>query len=95
MEKWLEEYMKSASRLVTECVTLENITGSFASQALLPDSITESVLDHDFTLLAMKRYGEGAKDFWTNTLAVIKKLVPLFIEPVKAFLHNDVRSFKV
>jgi hypothetical protein len=95
LERWLDEYVKSASRLVTEYSSLEKVTSSYAAHALLPTSISETILDHDYTFLTMKKYGEGVKEFWTNTLAVMKKLIPTTIEPIAAFLHQDLRSFKV
>ncbi len=95
IEKWVEEYMKSTNRLVAESATLENVIISFTSHALLPNSITEAVLDHDYSVLAMRKYGEGAKDFWMSTLAVIKRLTAVVVEPIRAFLQNDLRAFKV
>jgi hypothetical protein len=95
IEKWLEEYLKSTNRFVTESATLENIVGSFTSHALLPNTITEAVLDHDYSVLAMRKYMEGAKDFWMSALAVIRRLTALVAEPIRSFLQNDLRAFKV
>lgn len=94
-EKWLEEYLKVTSRLVTESATLESVVGNFISHAVLPNSITEAVLDHDYSVLAIRKYGEGAKDFWMNTIALIKRLSTLVVEPIRSFLQNDLRAFKV
>jgi BAR domain of APPL family len=95
IEKWLEEYLKATNRLIAESTTLENIISSFMSHALLPNTITEAVLDHDYSVLAMKKYGEGARDFWIGTVALIKKLTALVVEPIRSFLQNDLRTFKV
>ena len=95
IEKWVEEYLKSTNRLVAESATLESVIGSFVSHAVIPHSITEAVLDHDYSVLAMRRYGEGAKEYWMSTLAVIKRLTALVVEPIRSFLQNDLRSFKV
>ena len=95
IEKWAEEYLKSTNRLISESATLENVINSFIAHALLPSSITEAVLDHDYSVLAMRKYGEGAKDFWMSTLAVVKRLTALVIEPTRLFLQNDLRAFKV
>lgn len=95
IEKWLEEYLKSTHRLLTESATLENVIGSFISHAILPNSITEAVLDHDYTVLAVRNYAEGARDFWMSTLAIIKRLTALVVEPIRSFLQNDLRAFKV
>ncbi len=95
IEKWLEEYLKSTNRFVTESATLENIVGNFTSHALLPNTITEAVLDHDYSVLAMRKYMEGAKDFWMSALAVIRRMTALVAEPIRTFLQNDLRAFKV
>ena len=94
LERWLEEYMKSTNRLIAESTTLENVLSYFTSHATLPQQISESMLDHDYSLLAMKRYSEGAKDFWMSMVSVVKRLTALVIEPLRAFLHNEIRSFK-
>lgn len=95
IEKWLDDYLKATSRLVAESATLESVIGSFISHALLPNSITEAILDHDYSVLAMKKYGEGAKHFWMSTLDVIKRLTALVVEPIRSFLQHDLRNFKV
>lgn len=95
LEKWAEEYLKSASKLISESATLENVINSFIAHALLPNSITEAVLDHDYSVLAVRKYGDGAKDFWMSTLAVVKRLTALVVEPIRSFLQNDLRAFKV
>lgn len=95
IERWADDYLKSTSRLLAETATLENVIGSFISHALLPSSITEAALDHDYSVLAMRKYGEGAKDFWMSTLGVIKRLTAVVAEPIRSFLQNDLRAFKV
>ena len=94
IEKWLEDYMKSTSRLIAESSTLENVLNHFTSHAMLPNNISETLVDHDYTLLAMRRYTEGAKDFWMSMLAAVKKLNVLIVEPVRLFLVNDLRACK-
>jgi VAD1 Analog of StAR-related lipid transfer domain/BAR domain of APPL family/PH domain len=94
VEKWLEEYLKATNRLIAESITLENVLTFFTSHAVLPNTITEAVLDQDYSILAMKRYSEGAKDFWMSTLAVMKRLTPLVVEPIRGFLQNDLKTFK-
>ena len=42
----------------------------------------------------MKRYGEGAKEFWTATISGFKKMDANMVEPIKNFLHTDLRSFR-
>lgn len=94
LERWLEEYMRVTNRLVAESSTLEGILNSFTSHALVPTTISEAMLDHDYDVLAMKRYSEGAKDYWMSMVSVVKRLSPLVVEPIRQFLQHDLRAFK-
>jgi VAD1 Analog of StAR-related lipid transfer domain/BAR domain of APPL family/PH domain len=94
LEKWLEEYIRSTSRLMAESAALEIILNHFTSNAVLPVAISESILDHDYSILAMRRYSESAKDFWMSMVAVAKRMNTLVIEPIRSFLQSDIRAFK-
>ena len=67
---------------------------NFLARAV-PGNISESVVDHDYTLLAMKRYAEGSKGFWTNVVVAGKRVHNNLVEPMTAFHRGDVKSFKV
>jgi hypothetical protein len=95
IEKWLDGYVKSVTKLTSEVSTLEGIVNTFISQASLPPNVSEAVLDPDYTLLAMKRYGEGTKEFWSTTIASLRRLEPLVADPIKSFLNVDIKTFKV
>ncbi|KAL2043051.1 hypothetical protein N7G274_004110 [Stereocaulon virgatum] len=94
VEKWLESYVKCITKLSHEMGAFESLMTGFLSQTIPPTHISEAVLDHDYTLLAMKRYGEGTKEFWIATISGLKRMEANMAEPIKAFLHNDLRSFK-
>ncbi|TKA25814.1 hypothetical protein B0A50_05569 [Salinomyces thailandicus] len=94
IERWLDGYVKAASKLVAEVNTLESLVNSVLSQSTAPPQVSEAVLDHDYTMLAMRRYGEGAREFWQNTLRGVKKYDGTVIEPIKTFLNTELRSFR-
>ncbi|KAK4940031.1 SNF1-interacting protein [Elasticomyces elasticus] len=94
LEKWLDDYFKATNRLVAESLTLENVLNSFISHSVLPLTISESMLDHDYSTLAMKKYGEGAKDYWMSAVGVVKKLTTMVSDPIRQFMTNDLRAFK-
>ena len=94
VERWLEGYVKSISRLTNEVGNFESLVNGFLTQTTPPVHLSEAVIDHDYTLLAMKRYGDGAKEFWTATISGLKRIQANMVEPMKAFLNNDLRSFK-
>lgn len=95
IERWLDGYAKSAAKLTGELSTLEQITSGFLSYTTNPITVSEAVLDHDYTLLAMRRYGESAKDVWNGMITTIRKLDQLVVEPIRAFIQGDLRNFKV
>ncbi|KAK0936852.1 SNF1-interacting protein [Friedmanniomyces endolithicus] len=94
IERWLEGYIKAASRLAAELNQLESAVNGFLSHAAPPAQVSEAVLDHDYTMLAIRRYGEGAREFWSSTLRGAKKYESGIVEPIKSFLNNELRTFK-
>lgn len=95
IEKWLDGYARAATKLSSELATLESVVGGFLSYSNHPMVVSEAVLDHDYTLLAMRRCGEGAKEMWNGLMATTKKMESLIAEPIRAFIHEDLRQFKV
>ncbi|KAI7185913.1 hypothetical protein D0869_08513 [Hortaea werneckii] len=94
VERWLDGYVKAASKIVAEVSSLESLVNSFLSQSMPPVQVSEAVLDHDYTMLAMQRYGEGAREFWQSTLRGVKRSDSTVIEPIKHFLSTELRAFK-
>lgn len=87
--------MKSTSKIVHEISALEGLVNGFLAQSTPPNHISEAVLDHDYTLLALKRYNEGAREYWSYTINGMKKMEPMIVEPIRGFLQGDLRNFKV
>ena len=73
---------------------LEGPINSFLLLAV-PSNISESVVDHDYTLLAMQRYAEGSKGFWTNIIVGAKKVERMVVEPLLALQRGALKDFKV
>ncbi|RMD40242.1 hypothetical protein DV735_g4889, partial [Chaetothyriales sp. CBS 134920] len=94
LERWLDDYCKAAGRVVAEAPVLDNILTNFTSQAVVPVALAESIIDHDYDVVAMRKYAEGAKDFWMSIISVAKRLSTGVVEPIRVFLANDVRAFK-
>lgn len=95
IEKWLDGYAKAASKLTSELAALESAVSNFLSYSTHPLVISEAVVDHDYTLLAMRRCGEGSKDLWNGLISSTKKMENLIAEPIRVFIHEDLRQFKV
>lgn len=94
VEKWLEGYIRCITKLIHEVGTFEALVNGFLAQTIPPSHISEAVVDHDYTLLAMKRYGEGAKELFATTVLGLKRMEANMVEPIRIFLQNDLRSFR-
>jgi hypothetical protein len=75
-------------------IGLEESLNNFLLRAY-PANVSELVVDHDYTLLAMQKYSEGSKGFWTNIIAAAKKADKTMVEPLTAFQRGELKSFKV
>lgn len=72
----------------------EQALGFFLSYTTHPINVSEAILDHDYTLLAIKRHGDCMKDIWGTLAGTLKKLDRLVADPIKAFIQTDLRNFK-
>lgn len=86
--------MRSASKLASEVAALETIVNQFLTNSAPPQQVSEAMIDHDYTILAIKRYNEGAREHWSSTLRGMKKVEASVVEPVRSFLNNDLRNLK-
>lgn len=89
IERWLEAYVKSISKLVHDVSSLEETFNSFLARSVPPPNVSEAVLDHDYTLLAMKRFGEGSREWWSQVITGMKKMDINVIEPVRSFMAGE------
>lgn len=94
IEKWLDAYVKSTSRLVHEVSGLEETINTFLSRSVPPANVSEAVLDHDYTLLAMKRFGEGSREWWSQIIGGMKRMDVTVVDPIKSFTAGELRNFK-
>ncbi|PVH85112.1 hypothetical protein DL98DRAFT_558090 [Cadophora sp. DSE1049] len=94
IEKWLDAYVKSISKLVHDVSSLEETFNAFLLRSVPPANVSEAVLDHDYTLLAMKRFGEGSREWWSQVISGMKKMDTNIVEPIKSFMAGELRNFK-
>lgn len=69
--------------------------GGFLSHATNPLLVSEAVLDHDYTLLSMKRCADSSKDLWNGLVTTTRKIEALVADPIRTFIQEDLRNFKV
>lgn len=94
IERWLDAYIKAVSKLATEMNALQSLVDSYIQASHPPLQLSEAILDHDYTVLALKRFGEGAREFWNSTLRGMKRAEATVCDPIRAFLQNDLRMLK-
>lgn len=94
IERWLSSYIAATSKLAGELNNVQALVDSYIQASHPPLQLSEAVLDHDYTVLALKRFGEGAREFWNSTFRSMKKAESTVCEPIRAFLHNDLRMLK-
>ncbi|KAJ4340329.1 SNF1-interacting protein [Didymella glomerata] len=94
VERWLDSYVRATSRLASELSTLQGIVDTYVQASHPPLQLSEAILDHDYTVLALKRFGEGAREYWNSTCRSLKRAETSVCEPIRAFLNNDLRVLK-
>ncbi|KAJ5894123.1 hypothetical protein N7495_005814 [Penicillium taxi] len=94
IERWLDGYARSTTKLSSDLTALESTVNNFLSFSTQPLAISEAVVDHDYTLLAMRRCGEGSKNLWDGLVVTAKKMESMIAEPIRAYIHEDLRHFK-
>jgi hypothetical protein len=94
IERWLDAYVKSTSKLVHDVSALEETINAFLNRSIPPGNISEAVLDHDYTLLAMQRFAEGSREWWLQCIGSMKKMDSTLVEPIKGFMNGELRNFK-
>ncbi|KAI1828221.1 PH domain-containing protein [Xylaria intraflava] len=92
VERWLEGYVRTASKLTHDILGLEEIINNYLSKIIPPQGIAS--IDHDYTALAIKRVSDGSREWWMQVLNSAKKIDTLSVDPVRLFLSSDLRNFK-
>jgi len=92
LERWLDGYAKSNAKLSHDLLALEDSINLYMSRIIPPANIT--AIDHDYAALALKRFGDGAREWWGSVLGTAKKMDSLSTDPVRKFLSEELRTFK-
>lgn len=92
VERWLNGYISSTSKLIHDMLALEDTINTYLSKTI--PSAADGVIDNDYTFLALKRVGDGTREFWMQMLSSMKRTDHMVIEPIRSFLVADMRNFK-
>ncbi|KAK3357077.1 hypothetical protein B0T25DRAFT_453291 [Lasiosphaeria hispida] len=100
IERWLEGYVRSTSKVVHDMLALEDTINTYLTKMTPPPAAasttahTDTVIDADYTLLALRRASDGARDWWGGILAAVRRLEPLSADPIRNFLAGELRTFR-
>ena len=94
VERWLDAYMKAVARLAHDVLALQAAVDHCVQSAVPPPQVSEAIVDHDYTCLALRRSAEGARDFWGATIKGMRRTELTVVHPIRAFLHSDLRMLK-
>ncbi|KAG5951267.1 hypothetical protein E4U53_003450 [Claviceps sorghi] len=92
VEKWLSGYVSSTSKFAHEIQGLEDTINGYLTKTM--PSAVDGLIENDYTLLALKRVGEGQRECWMQILSSVKRMDTAVVEPVRSFLSGEMRSFK-
>ena len=94
IERWLDGLSRAATKLSQEATNFEPLCTSFIQHCHPPNHFSEAILDHDYTLLALRRLADGISGLWLQTLIIMKNAQRTIADPIKNFLQNDLWPFK-
>lgn len=89
VERWLDAYIKSIVRLMSDATTMEDTFNSVILRSLPLTTSSEVVIDHDHTLVAMKIFEESLKEWWSHMISSLKRMDNLVVEPIKVFISKE------
>ncbi|KAK3399298.1 hypothetical protein B0T20DRAFT_196856 [Sordaria brevicollis] len=98
IERWLDNYIRSTSKVVHDLLALEDSIHAYL-QKIAPPPVNataqaDAIIDTDYTFLALRRAGDGARDWWTGVMATVRRLEPVSVEPIRNFVNGELRTFK-
>lgn len=95
IEKWLEGYVRTTSKLAADMLALEETINTHLSKMMPPAAAAaEAVMDPDYTLLALRRAADGSRQWWTQILGSARRMDTVSVEPIRAFIGGELRVFK-
>ena len=92
VEKWLQGYLSSTSKLVHDVQALDDTFSSYLTKTT--PSAVDGIIENDYAFLALKRVSDGQREFWMQVLSSIKRMDGAVLEPIRSFLSGDLRNFK-
>ncbi|KAK9387301.1 hypothetical protein V1515DRAFT_68034 [Lipomyces mesembrius] len=93
VERWIDLYVKAGHRLSNDADSIQETINMLLGRSF-PTFITENIIDHDYTLTAMKSYSEGLRIFWSNFIKCVKGMEKNVIEQLEILHRKEIRQYK-
>ncbi|KAK9470660.1 uncharacterized protein V1510DRAFT_422401 [Dipodascopsis tothii] len=93
VERWIESYMRICAKLIADTEGVQETVNQLLSKSF-PSFATENILDHDYTLTAMRSYAEGFRLLWANFSRCFKGLQIHIIDPLTELQRKELRQYK-
>ncbi|KAL5612821.1 hypothetical protein BROUX41_004098 [Berkeleyomyces rouxiae] len=94
VERWLDIATRTAGKLTQEILSLEDSINLYLNKLTPPMAIAESMMDQDYTLLALKRVSDASRDWWMQVLSMMRKMNATMVDPVRQYINGDLKAFK-
>lgn len=94
IERWLDGYLRATSRLTQDILALDDSINAYLGKLVPSPAVADTVMDHEYTQLALKRIGDASRDHWTQFQSMARRMEAIAAEPIRMFMNNDLRSFK-
>ncbi|KAK4204478.1 hypothetical protein QBC40DRAFT_217228 [Triangularia verruculosa] len=97
IERWLDSYTRSTAKVVHDFLALEDTINVYLSKMTPPTMATgpdSPVLDADYTLPALRRVGDGAREWWGGILSAVRKIEPVSVDPIRNFINTEMKVFR-
>ncbi|KAM0284817.1 hypothetical protein ACHAQH_001738 [Verticillium albo-atrum] len=94
IERWLDDYTKATSKVTREILALEDNINHCLTKSFPPAAAVDGVIDNDYTLLALRRSSDGIRAWWSQAISTMRKMDSISVDPIRAFLTGELRSFK-
>lgn len=95
IERWLDGFVRSSTKVSHDLLAIEDTINAFLRQTTPPPQTgADGLIDPDYTLLALKRVGDAQRDWWGQILGIMRRMDGLTADPIRTFLHGELRTFK-
>ncbi|KAK4442265.1 hypothetical protein QBC34DRAFT_387490 [Podospora aff. communis PSN243] len=103
IELWLENYTRATQKVVHDFLALEPTINAYLSKLSGPPPTASStptapasdaVLNADYTLPALRKASDSAKDWWGGILSSVRRLESTSVDPIRTFVQGDLRNFR-